>query len=337
MFQIQNKTPLPALLGLFTDSRGANIVGVAVKGTFVIRADDAMEPTPEQIPIHCQDVHYGEPADSSVRYPCDLVMGKNSTDVGLVGQAFSPNGEPVRELEVSLRVGPVHKRLVVFGDRVWDGGSPSKPELFTSMPLIYERAYGGSAPESPEFVAANPVGRGFFLNKRSASGQPVPNIEDPQRLISSWDDRPTPAGCGFIAPSWQPRRAYAGTYDDRWQEEQFPLLPADFDMRFFNCASPGLVCDGFLVGDEPVELINLSPRGPLRFRLPGIAIWIDALLRGQISRRKAEIWTVILEPEHNRYSVVWGCSIEVGSQPSRLTEITVSSSWLDSRARQRAA
>jgi hypothetical protein len=336
MFQIQNKTPLPALLGLFTDPRGANIVSVVVKGTFVIRADGAMQPAPEQVPIHCQDVHYGEPPTSSVKYPCDLVMGKIATDVGLVGRAFSPNNEPVRALEVSLRVGPVHKRLAVFGDRIWQGGSPSSPALFTSMPLVYERAYGGAAPDSPEFVAANPVGTGFFLDKRSADGQRVPNIEDPRQLIGAWDDRPAPAGCGFVAPSWLPRRAYAGTYDERWQEEQFPLLPADFDMRFFNCASSGLVCDGFLVGDEPVELLNLSPHGPLSFRLPGIAIWMDALLRGQRLRYQGRIWTVILEPELARFSVVWGCSIEVGAQPSRLTEIVVSSTWLDP-SRLRAA
>jgi hypothetical protein len=186
------------------------------------------------------------------------------------------------------------------------------------------------------FAATNPVGTGFFLDKRSADGQRVPNIEDPRQLIGAWDDRPAPAGCGFVAPSWLPRRAYAGTYDERWQEEQFPLLPADFDMRFFNCASSGLVCDGFLVGDEPVELLNLSPHGPLSFRLPGIAIWMDALLRGQRLRYQGRIWTVILEPELARFSVVWGCSIEVGAQPSRLTEIVVSSTWLDP-SRLRAA
>jgi hypothetical protein len=336
MFQIQNKTPLPALLGLFTDPRGANVVSVVVKGTFVIAAD-TMQPAAEQVPVHCQDVHYGEPATSSVRYPCDLVLGKLSTDVGLVGHAFSPNGQPVRELDVSLRVGPLHKHLIVFGDRIWQGGSASAPAPFTTMPLVYERAYGGNAPGSPEFVADNPVGTGFFLDKSAADGQPLPNIEDPQQLIGAWDDRPTPAGCGFLAPSWMPRRAYAGTYDERWQQEQFPLLPKDFDMRFFNCAAAGLTYDGFLRGDEPVELFNVSPHGPLRFRLPGIAIWMDALLRGRVSRRKGEIWTVILEPDRQRFSVVWGCSIEVGAQPSRLTEVVVSSSWLEPSSRQQVA
>jgi hypothetical protein len=51
--------------------------------------------------------------------------------------------------------------------------------------------------------------------------------------------RPSPAGFGPIACHWQPRVGFAGTYGDAWVANRLPLLPDDFDDRFFQSA-PGI-------------------------------------------------------------------------------------------------
>ena len=109
-----------------------------------------------------------------------------------------------------LRVGPVSRRLRVFGNRRWmregDEWVISRPEPFARMPLVWELAFGGHVPAGaggvPEVEARNPVGRGLVgADEGDIAGRPLPNIEDPEQLIASPADRPAPAGAG---PGWPP-------------------------------------------------------------------------------------------------------------------------------------
>ena len=45
-------------------------------------------------------------------------------------------------------------------------------------------------------------------------GLPVPNLEDPAAPLQQIGQTPAPACFAPIAPSWLPRRSYAGTYDE---------------------------------------------------------------------------------------------------------------------------
>jgi hypothetical protein len=80
------------------------------------------------------------------------------------------------------------------------------------------------------------VGVGFHPHRRDVEGRPLPNLEHPRRRIQRPTDQAPPVGFGPLAPTWEPRTTYAGTYDARWQEEDSPYLPADFDSRFFQVA-----------------------------------------------------------------------------------------------------
>ena len=87
----------------------------------------------------------------------------------------------------------------MFGDRKWGGfGFEGKPSRFEKMPLRWERALGGPLSE------ANPVGRGF------KTGVLVPNLERPESLLQTRDDRPAPACFAPIAPAWKARKRGAG-------------------------------------------------------------------------------------------------------------------------------
>jgi len=140
------------------------------------------------------------------------------------------------------------------------------------MDIVYERAFGGIDEAAAYFCRENPIGRGFIGKKSRVSvhGKPLPNLEDPQNLICSWDSRPRPVGFGFYGRGWMPRLRYAGTYDEKHQKERAPALPVDFSYAFYNGAHRDLQVEGDLRGDETVELHHLSLEPHLRFQLPGV-------------------------------------------------------------------
>jgi len=67
-----------------------------------------------------------------------------------------------------------------------------------------------------------------------------------------------PAGFGFIGRSWSPRIALAGTYDEKWVEEQHPYPPHDLDYGYWNGAPKDQQID-FFYPNSRLELWNLTP------------------------------------------------------------------------------
>jgi len=77
-----------------------------------------------------------------------------------------------------------------------------------------------------------------------------------------------PAGLGPVAPFAPPRAALAGTCDEAWRQLRAPLLPEDFDERFYLCAPEEQRPEEHLTGGEIVTLQNLCPEGALELTLP---------------------------------------------------------------------
>jgi len=181
---------------------------------------------------------------------------------------------------VSLRVGRrLHNVVRVFGDRKWVfptrvAAVPRMTDTapFVEMPLIYERAFGGMDYKSSAWCPRNFVGRGFIGNKtkEAVDRTPLPNLEDPNDLISSWDDEPRPVGFGFYRKDWQPRAGCFGTEDGQEEADEEFRLPSDFQFDFYNAAHPYLQIEGYLQGDEEIELRHFTPDEYRRFSLPGI-------------------------------------------------------------------
>jgi hypothetical protein len=265
--------------------------------------------------------YFGEPGKSSMKYDADLILTKTTTDVIVLGRAYAPGGRPVQELDVGFRIGPAQKVLRVSGDRQWKGSGPSTPQPFVKMPIVYERAFGGvdSKSEQPDrdWDWRNPVGTGFAVQKEHLDGVALPNVEYPDRPFREWNDRPPPAGFGPIGGHWQSRVALAGTYDERWMKTRQPLLPDDFDDRFFQCAPADQQAPQFLMGGEPVALLNLTPSGELRFVLPRVFLRLETRFYDGTRQVHGlpKLHTVIVEPDHPRVSVVWhsalGCHFKV--------------------------
>lgn len=314
MWQLDNRTPFAAERTWVRDRDGAEIWVVALKCTFDVKPDGRAEIADVQPPVVMAPEHTNpdDPAKSSLTYDTDLVRTKATTDVILLGHAYAPRGEPTTQVDIGFRVGPVIKQLRAIGDRVWRGGSPSKPEAFLKMPVTYERAYGGFDPESvetqePQWEVRNPVGVGFASSKPRNEDCKLPNIEYPGRLIKSWKDRPPPAGFGPICAHWQPRAGFAGTYDDKWQQERFPLLPDDFDERYYQCAPADQQAPRFLAGGESVVLLNLTPTGQLGFTVPRMFLGLETFFYtgDRQLHDPPRLHTVIIEPDFPRVSLVW--------------------------------
>jgi hypothetical protein len=329
MWQIENKTPFAAERGWTRDRDGAEVWLVAAKCTFDIHPDGTTWVSSEQPDVLRLPVHNGKAGASSVRYESDLILTKTTTDVILTGQAHAPAGRPVEEIIVEMRVGSLAKKLLVCGERRWISGGPSRPEPFLSMPIVYERAFGGvdplSAKTSLDWDVRNPVGTGFATQSEHLEGRALPCAEYCDQRFESWNDRPAPAGLGPLCSHWEGRARFAGTYDDEWMHGRQPLLPSDFDERFFQCAPPDQQTGEFLCGGEPVVLINLSPVGPLRFYLPRIALQFDTFFtNGEHTRHDVQrLHTVVLEPDFPRVSVVWHTALPCHFKVQKLERTVV--------------
>jgi hypothetical protein len=112
-------------------------------------------------------------------------------------------------------------------------------------------------------------------------------------------------GFGFYPKQYPPRAKFAGTYDERWRKERFPFLPIDFDYRFFQSAYPELVTDGYLRGNERIFAENVSPDGPISINLPGINIEVETIFEKKSVKARANLDTVVLEPEGKRLLLIW--------------------------------
>lgn len=329
MLQIENATPFAAKLMPLPDREGVETLYTIVKGTFTLAPRPAVADA--QVPVSLVEAYHGDPATSSVRVPSDVALEKPGTDVLLHGSAWSPAERPVTSLDVRLRVGPLERWVRVFGDRHWDttptGYGMTPPAPFVRMPLVWERAFGGSdvTDAGPRFDYRNPVGAGFHVmaGKKAIVGMPVPNLEDPAALIAASGDAPRPAGFAAIAAHWEPRRNYGGTYDDAWQRDRAPYLPDDFDPRYFQVAPPGLSTIGHLRGGEAVELRGVSPQGDLRFALPTVALGVSYLLNGAEHPRAAALDTVLFEPDAGRVVMVWRAAMRTDKATLKVRAVRV--------------
>ena len=224
MLEVVNRTPFKVGVYPGMDKDGYDYAAVVVKGTFDIGNHQELPVSQEQVPIAEADEHFGEPGVSSVKYESDTCYTKKGTDVVLVGHAYAKGGS-ARVIEVKLKAGHLNKRVRVFGDRMWcralGAWRSTDPRPFDTMPLVYERAFGGEDKAHPNpskhgLEQRNPVGTGFAVlgRKERLEELPLPNLEDPADLIGGWGDKPRPAGFGFIGRNWVPRTEYAGTYEE---------------------------------------------------------------------------------------------------------------------------
>lgn len=316
--ELINATRMVAGYTMGIEPSGRELLVVVIKGTFTLPKTSA-EPlrlAEEQLPLVMADTFTGAPGFSAPIHEVDFAPRKPRVDVLLLGSAYAPDGRPATRVTVGLRVNGIAKTFAVVGNRVWQaastGVSASAPTPFTVMPIGYDRAFGGvdNRHEDPAKHAAfirNPVGRGFHRHLKAewVDGSPLPNTEELSRPVERPDGDYLPMAFGPVGRGWEPRYRYAGTYDQRWLDEDFPFLPPDFDEQYYQAAPLDQQFSGPLGGQE-VAMVNLTKDGRRSFLLRRFEAPVTIFSKkGEREDYKATLDTIIFEPDHERFTIRW--------------------------------
>jgi hypothetical protein len=332
-----NETGLQAGYNLGVAPDGRESLVVVVKGTYAFPARDGREPAPaeEQEPLVMADVFTGEPGFSATLYENDFAPRKPRCDVLLNGSAYAPGGKPAARVTVGLRVGALAKSFDVVGPRVYKAGAlyiaVSDPEPFAVLPISYDNAFGGvdrssEDPARHRWYLLNHAGVGFHADTsaQALNGKPLPNTEETGRPVTRPQGNYNPMALGPVGRSWQPRIKLAGTYDQHWQDNVLPYLPADFDDRYYQAAPADQQTD-HLRGGEEVVLTNLTPQGRTSFPLPRGRPGVRFRLRdGRTAAAEPALDTVILEPDRKRVMLVWRAALPLRRTLAEVVSVVAS-------------
>jgi uncharacterized protein YjbI with pentapeptide repeats len=249
----------------------------------------------------------------------DFGMPKPRGEVVLTGKFFSPNGRPVPGGRVHIKLAGIDKTLYVFGDRSWKRGPGglsriTEPEPMAVMDISYENAFGG-----PDYKE-NPLGKGHapVLLETGQKLHPLPNIEDPNHLVTLLEDKPDPACFAPIDMTWPQRISKAGTFDEKWLNERFPGLAEDLDWTYYNTVTADQQIDGFFSGDESFEIEGMHPEKQfLTGNLPGIRsrCFVNQNVEGNTVFKEIELHpdTVWLFPHAEKGIVTCRGTVETAS------------------------
>ncbi len=341
---IFNTTPFAQQCMLLMDREGQLFFCILVCATYGF--DETGEPFPlaVQLPPPLGDEPAGVPGRSSLWRASAASADKPAVDFILNATAHAPHGEEVTEMSAGIRVGSWRKVLTIVGDRQRAGPAGTRvsaPRPFTTMPLRYERAFGGSVRDAEGAVSAchlhNPVGVGW---QGAPSSDPsvdsdLPNVGPFGQRMGASDTAFPVAGFGAVAPNWMPRSRHAGTYDKAWLDSRWPLPPLDFDPRFAQCAPLDQQWPHAMPGEE-VQLANLTPEGMWGFRMPAPDIGATVLHSAGVSQYRLRADTVYVDAEARTVSVLARHCLTGLRTLGLVREIVigdVSPAWLHARRR----
>ena len=295
-----NETGFPAEIAraqlLYRDLMLATIVA---KAAFQVEPDGSVTRVPDQIPISEADVQTDLGTIDG-----DMVPIKPGCDLAVLGHACGPRqGELSDRLEVNLRIGTFQRKLAVFGDRVWkaSGGNfrPTPPKPFTSMILTYDRAFGGEAFHDDKLKAPffdNPRGKGYVRLEKHVEGTALPNVEESDQILSSWEQTPLPAGLAPI-PRDSSLRIREG-FDVDLENQTTQLGPGAFSF-----AHPRMRLEKYPLG-ESVVLKGMRPRPDWTFKLPILRFHVLVCLGDARYSLPLPVDTVCMFPDYSRFYVV---------------------------------
>jgi len=348
--RIKNARPFPTAIAFGRSADDALFLAVIVKATLELRGS-GLKPREalKQLPIFTNDEPYNpkEPG-GTLRFESDLVPFKPRSDVILVGHAYAPFGRPTRTVDVEIKVGALGKKLRVFGDRAWSFPSEQHdaipyvagPADFVQMPLTWDRAFGGVDKTAPIVGSRKPwsernyLGQGFCGARTVASinNTRLPNIEDPDDPIRTWDSNPRPAGCGFFPRNSRPRVEWFGTFDDQWKAQRAPKMPVDFSFAAYNGADLQLQASPYLLGNEAVRLTNVLPGGGnADFSLPGLVPRLTVAQGSAVRTAPANLDTLVFVPDDALMYMVWRATLAIETEDaSDVSEICIEYDHIDS-------
>lgn len=347
--ELVNSTPVPAAIHVSGDYEDSPRTAIVVaKATFRFDGEDGVA-LERQEPFALLDED--QPTELGLLPRDNLPRVDPKFEVLLLGRAHAPGEEPVAEMRVRLAVGEVRRELDVIGDRVWRGegetARPSRPRPFRSMPLVYERAFGGRAEvlidvDSPVEVVEplNPAGKGFDHVERALElgeamrapesfprfdrTRELPNLEDPHDRIRGWSDRPLPV-CWACAP------LHSGMLVERLRRKR--EANPDRELRLVEPETLHRAHPDWVIEPPPpaaaVLLEGLTPGGTVGFRLPELKVVGDVRYGEEERSLELPPRTLVLLPEEGRFYLVYRAFFEFpyDRDETRAVRIRLEEGW----------
>lgn len=293
------------------------------------------KPLDTQPDMQVNDLHEEEDNQwSSLRYPTDLTPFKPATDVWVTGTAHAPDGNK-DVWPAQLSVGPITKKIKLFGPRRWEysfigGWKLSKPEPCTGVPLRYENAYGGhigSLENTKDAYLPNPIGTGWLGGRKPGMEEVIraPQCEGWDDFVERFDRKYSLAGFSPLPNYFADRMQYAGTADAAWEKNIAPNIPLDMKMDFWNAAPLDQRVAGYLRGGEIVELIGLAKTASLRIQLPTINSFAMVQIgNGKREARRMNLDTVALDLDRQHLTLRYNRIVAFHDEPQLIELIAQS-------------
>jgi hypothetical protein len=339
---ILNHTGVPHFWFPQAGPDGERLDVLVLRATFDFAAHgDTITLAQVQHPVVAGDAYAGpastDPLRAVIEEDGDLLPYKPGTDILVSGRALAPDGVASTQWIAGIRVGTLKKLVRLHGPRQfrkhafgWRLG-PATP--VDAVCLDYRLAYGGCIDVAAGFTrdgepdtirhGGNPAGIGWLpapgdyrhlgragrqFVARWVAAQTVldaPQIEAPLDPLTHPFQAVPPQGLGAIARWCTPRIGYQGEFDAHWRAQRYPLLPVNFDSRYFQNAPADLVMRPHLRGDESVTMNGLLSE-KTDMVLPG---WTPVVVVRRASGR-SEVSIPLLDTlrfdlERRQVSMVW--------------------------------
>jgi len=279
----KNNTPFAAA-GFEHFHRDGQLMGIIVcRASYDLAHDGSLSLRNEQNLIYA-DEFSGPVQNSALLKAGDIIPFRPNTDITITGFTYAPDARRSQSWTFGIRIGLYERILRCYGPRDWvpagvKNGKPAwhltEPAMVDRVLLDYRYAQGSVVFGAPvdNVSQDNPIGA-FLLDPDITPKNavvPAALIENPAQPVCNPFIQTAPQGLSPVSPFWKTRLRFAGTYSDIWQEKREPELPQDFDYRFYQAASPGMIYRGFMAGDEKIVLHQLTyGGGATDFCLPAI-------------------------------------------------------------------
>lgn len=293
----------------------------------------------------------------------DFWPAKQSTDVAVLGSAYAV-GQPVRKMITGVEVGSRNKQVLVIGDRnvEWRKDRQAKigeAQLFTRMPMSIERAYGGcdfrvpfkkDDPRSmgvtlecdyPGLYPRNPWGTGYLVMPEPIDGMPLPNLEDPNDVLTAerillgdpanWFQQPLPCYLEWTPVNCFPRNIFFAIECEPWfpapddaslKEVKQGHLPTGYrehlkdqhygtapHLRFRQESSPGLMFSKDLHG-AGIRITGMHPQhAGLEFQLPKAAPYIEMKIEKKREELQPHLASLAIYPDQEYLTMTYTVSM----------------------------
>ena len=347
--ELINTSPVPVdfeIVGKLPDDSRALIL--TAKATFKIEENGQVKLDREaQLPLLNED----QTTELGLQPRDNLPRLDPAFEVMLLGRAHAPGGQTTSRMTVALSVGDIHHEIDVIGERVWQGegssASISSPEVFETMPLVWERAFGGSQQVLIDREAIldvsspiNSEGKGFdHISQARELGdafmcpegypqfdttRPLPNLEMPGSHVTSWSDAPLPV-------CWAPVPLSSGLIFERFTRscerrgEDYIRLGAP---EMLHRAHPDWVI-GTPGAGAAIRLEGTSREGLLEFRLPELRVVADFQDGKKVQALELFPRSLVLLPEVKRFFLTFRCvtGFESKENEKRIARIRLLKGW----------